>query len=271
MKPTSRTTLCAVIGDPVAHSLSPLIHNAAYAATNLDYAYLAFRVSNVQNALRGIRALGIRGASVTAPHKIEVMKFLDTIDRRAKEIGAVNTILNDGGLLSGYNTDCEGAMRALEEKISLAGKKAVLLGAGGAARAIAFGLREKGVSLCVVNRTAAKARDLARSMGARGGDFSLLAEIRKSDIVINTIPNEIISRDDSLVPDGILHPDLLAFDISYTPRETAFVAKSRKAGCDILHGYKMLLHQAVLQFEIFTGLAAPISVMEEALKSHLGI
>ena len=151
MKHDAQTIVCCLIGDPVDHSLSPSIHNAAYVALGLNYMYTAFRVTKLQEALGGIRALGIRGVSVTAPHKTRVMAYLDEIDETAQIIGAVNTIVHTDGILKGYNTDSSCAIAALEEKIILKGKRIVLLGAGGAARAIAYGLEQKGSDVLILN------------------------------------------------------------------------------------------------------------------------
>src|SRR3989344_9576570 len=206
MQLNARTTLCCVIGNPVEHSLSPTIHNAGYEAMGLNYAYFAFRVNNLQDAIMGVRALGIKGVSVTAPHKLTAMQFLDRIDDRAENIGAVNSILNQDGELIGYNTDCEGAIKALEEKTTLSGKKVVLLGAGGAARAIAFGLREKNADVLILNRTPEKAAGLAKVTNARFGDLSILDEIKTSDILINATSADISSGDNErLIPKEMLH------------------------------------------------------------------
>jgi len=148
----AQTELYGVIGNPVRHSLSPMIHNGAFRRLGWNAVYLAFEVKNVEEALRGIRGLGVRGVSVTIPFKTEVLPFLDKIEGLAKKVGAVNTIINRRGRLIGYNTDCEGALEALEERIDLRGKRVVLLGAGGAARATSFGLAERSVTLLVVSR-----------------------------------------------------------------------------------------------------------------------
>jgi shikimate dehydrogenase len=149
----AQTELYGVIGNPVQHSLSPILHNGAFKRLGWNAVYLAFEVKNLKEALRGIRGLGVRGVSVTIPFKTEVIPFLDKVEGVAKKIGAVNTIVNQGGRLIGYNTDCEGALEALEEKMNLKGKRVVLLGAGGAARAIGFGLKERDCQLIIANRS----------------------------------------------------------------------------------------------------------------------
>jgi shikimate dehydrogenase len=267
----AETRICCLIGDPVAHSLSPLIHNAGYKALGINYVYVPFRVSDIKRAVEGMRGLGIRGASVTTPHKTSVIKYLDKLDPLAEKIGAVNTIVNDSGVLTGYNTDGEGAVKALEEATTLEGKKAVLVGAGGAASAIAFGLKAKGVKLVVLNRTEAKAAKLAEKAGAEGyGNLKKLAEIASADILINATPVGMwpeIAR--SIVPKELLHNKLTVFDIVYNPRETRLIAEARERGCITVYGYKMFLYQAAKQFELFTGLKSPLKAMESALTQAL--
>ncbi len=270
MKLNTQTILCGVIGNPIIHSLSPSVHNAGYAAKKLNYAYLAFEVNDLKGAINGIRALGIKGISVTIPHKVAVMQYLDHVDDRAREIGAVNTILNDRGKLTGYNTDCEGAMKALEEKTTISGKKVVLLGAGGAARAIAFGLKEKKADVLILNRTIQKAKELALVTHARFGDLSELNEIKNCDILINATSVGLSTHTHKrIVPKDILHKNLTVFDIVYNPKETQLIIDARNAGCMIVYGYKMLLYQAVAQFELFTETAAPVHVLEKALLQGL--
>jgi len=265
------TRICCLIGDPVGHSLSPLIHNAGYQALGINYAYIPFRVSDIRGAIEGIRALGIRGASVTIPHKTKVLKYLDKLDPLAEKIGAVNTIVNEDGVLTGYNTDGDGAIQALEETTALEGKKVILIGSGGAASAIAFGLKAKGAKLVVLNRTEDKAKRLAKKVNAEGfGGLNRLPEISSADILINATPVGMPPEtDQTVIPKDLLHNRLTVFDIVYNPGETRLIAEARERGCAIVHGYKMLLYQAVKQFELFTGLKAPLKAMESALTQAL--
>jgi shikimate dehydrogenase len=251
----------------VEHSLSPLIHNAGYQALGINYAYVSFQVRDIKQAIEGIRGLGIRGASVTIPHKTSAIKYLDRLDPLAEKIGAVNTIVNDNGVLTGYNTDGDGALQALEETTSLKGKKAVLIGSGGAASAIAVGLKAKGVKLVVLNRTEAKASKLAKKVNTSGfGSLNRLSEIASADILINATPLGMWPKtDQSIILKELLHNRLTVFDIVYNPRETRLLIEARERGCNIVYGYKMFLHQAARQFELFTGLKAPLSAMESAL------
>lgn len=265
------TQICCLIGDPVEHSLSPLIHNAGYQALGINYAYVSFQVRDIKQAIEGIRGLGIRGASVTIPHKTSAIKYLDRLDPLAEKIGAVNTIVNDDGVLTGYNTDGDGALQALEEVTSLKGKRTVLIGSGGTALAIAVGLKAKGVKLVVLNRTEAKARRLAQKVNAEGsGDLKKLSEIASADILINATPVGMWPKtDQSIILKELLHDGLTVFDIVYNPRETRLLIEAREKGCAVVYGYKMLLYQAAKQFELFTGLKAPLSAMESALAQAL--
>ena len=266
MKIDAKTKICAIIGNPVEHSLSPAIHNAGYNALGLNFSYLAFRVTNLQDAISGIRSLGICGTSITVPHKTSVIQYLDEIDKTAKVIGAVNTIVNENGKLVGYNTDLQGAIKALEEKITLKGKKVVLIGAGGAAFAIAFGLRRKGVNILILNRDIEKAKTLANQTDADFGDLSRLAEIKNSDILIHATPIGMNPQADvSIVPKEYLHKDLVVFDIVYNPKDTKLIQDAQNIGCQIVYGYKMLLYLSITQFELFTKKKAPLAIMEKEL------
>jgi shikimate dehydrogenase len=263
--------VCCLIADPVEHSLSPLIHNAAYQALGMGYVYVPFRVRDIKRAMEGIRGLKIRGASITLPHKVSAIKYIDRLDPLAEEIGAVNTIVNNDGILTGYNTDCEGAIKALEEVTALEGRKAVLVGSGGAAAAIALGLRNGGAKLVVLNRTEEKAKKLAKKVGAEGsGGLEKLAEVSSADILINATPVGMWPEtDQSIIPKKLLHSRLTVFDTVYNPKETRLLSEAREKGCAIVYGYKMFLYQAALQFELFTGQRAPLGVMEYALTQAL--
>lgn len=267
----ANTKICCLIGEPVEHSLSPLIHNAGYQALGINYTYVPFRVRDIKLAIEGIKGLGIRGASITIPHKTSAIKYLDRIDPLAEAIGAVNTIVNDDGVLTGYNTDGKGALKALEEVTKLGGKKAVLIGGGGSALAIAVGLKKKGVKLVVLNRTEDKARKLAKQINAEdSGSLERLAEISSADILINaTSVGMLPETDQSIIPKELLHDRLTVFDIVYNPKETRLLIEAREKGCAIVYGYKMLLYQASKQFELFTGRQAPLPAMESALAQAL--
>ncbi len=266
------TTICGIIGFPVKHSLSPAMHNAGYAKLGLDFEYLAWEFKNVATAIKQMREQNIRGYSVTIPHKVMVMDFLDEIDEVAKNIGAVNTVVNDGGVLKGYNTDWLGCMKAIEDELKIKGKKALVVGAGGAARAVAFGLKEKGCGeLVVLNRTVEKAEVLAKIVGAdQFGKLDDLDLYRSAEIVVNTTsvgmePNV----DQSPVPAEAITQGMLVHDIVYKPRETKLIQDAKARGAAVVTGEKMLLYQGVVQFELFTGESAPVEEMAEALNQKL--
>ena len=275
MRLNAKTRLCGIIGNPVGHSLSPAMHNAAFEKLELNYAYLAFCVEDVEDvegAVRGVRALGIRGLSVTVPHKVTVMPYLDEIDPVAKSIGAVNTIVNDEGRLKGYNTDWTGFVRSIEEHVPIKGRRVALLGAGGAARAIAFGLKEKGADLTILNRTEEleMAQSLAAEIGCPFGDLSKAEIVTGADIVVNATSVGMAPLQDLTVVDtALLRPEQAVVDIVYNPLETKFLKEAEARGCKTIPGYMMLLLQGVTQFELWTGKTAPVDLMRSILVERL--
>ncbi|MDO9065837.1 MAG: shikimate dehydrogenase, partial [Chloroflexota bacterium] len=218
-------------------------------------------------AIDGIRGLGIRGVSITIPHKVSAMKLIDAIDDAAREIGAINTIVNDGGKLKGFNTDYTGALRALEEKTPLKGKRAVLIGAGGVGLAIATGLKNKGAKIVILDAVEGMAKELAGRVGAKKyGGADNLASIASADILINATPVGMFPKvKESVVPKKLLHPGLTVFDVVYNPMETKLIAEAKAAGCAVVYGHKMFLYQAAEQFRLFTGQEAPLAEMERVL------
>ncbi|MGQ9459675.1 MAG: shikimate dehydrogenase [Candidatus Bathyarchaeaceae archaeon] len=282
MEISGKTRVCGIIGDPVEHSLSPAMHNAAFQELNLDYVYVAFKVrkNELKGAIVGAKSLGIRGLNVTMPHKSTVMGYLDEIDPKARAIGAVNTILNDEGKLRGYNTDGIGALKALKENgISLNGKKLLLLGAGGAGKAIAFHVAEKVEELKILNRTTGKAKDLAEVLRKKFGkkiDGNTLSattikkELADTDIVINATSVGMHPKDDQspIIPSW-LRPDLCVMDIVYNPIETKLVKDARSVGAKVVSGVEMLVYQGVASFEIWTNRLAPVKVMKQAILDKL--
>jgi shikimate dehydrogenase len=282
MSISGKTMVCAIIGDPVGHSLSPVMHNAAFKELKLNLVYVAFTVtkSELKEAISSARILGFRGLNVTMPHKNAVMKYLDDTDSTAKSIGAVNTILNDKGRLVGFNTDGVGAMKALKENgISTEGKRLLLLGAGGAAKAIAFQAAQEVEDLLVLNRTSEKAIKLAKTLHekfgkkVKGGKFSserLKKEVKDADILVNaTSVGMLPDGNRSLVPRTLLRPDLSVMDIVYCPLETKLVMDAKAAGAKAVSGLDMLLYQGVASFEIWTNQLAPIEVMKKAALNKL--
>ncbi len=272
MRADAKTQLCGIIGNPVEHSLSPAMHNAAFEQLGLNFAYLAFRVEDVEGAIRGVRALGLRGLSVTVPHKVAVIPFLDAVDPVAQSIGAVNTVVNENGHLKGYNTDWTGFVRSLEAHVPAAGRQVVLLGAGGAARAIAFGLREKGARLTILNRTEEleMARTLAAEIGCPYGDLNRIDVVTAADVVVNATSLGMAPLQDRTVIDAAyLRPEQTVIDIVYNPMETRFLREAKARGCRTVPGYEMLLLQGVAQFELWTGKTAPVELMRTILVKRL--
>jgi shikimate dehydrogenase len=269
IKVDQHTVLYGVIGNPVRHSLSPTLHNAAFSATGLNAVYLAFEPADIEACVRGIKTLGIKGTSVTIPFKTSVIPYLSDMDPLAKRIGAVNTIVNTNGGLRGYNTDALGALRALEEEINLVGKSCILVGAGGAARAIGFILKEKGVMLSVANRSRNTGEGLARSLGC---NFIPLEDIEaaRGDILIQTTPVGMWPHvDQCLVPERILKHGMVVMDIVYRPSETRLLRMAKKRGCTTINGLRMLIHQGAEQFRLWTGMNPPVAIMNTAVKEAL--
>jgi shikimate dehydrogenase len=269
MKINGTTEIYGIIGNPVGHSLSPLMHNAAFAALGLDKVYVAFPVTDVAAALTGIKALGIRGASVTIPHKQAVIPHLDSIDPVAKKIGAVNTLVVRDNALHGCNTDWLGANRALGEVMELAGRQVLLLGAGGSARAIGFGLLEAGAQVTVANRTADKATALAAALGCPWLPLEAAATF-KADALVNATSVGMAPQVDQLpLPATAMANFPVVMDIVYAPLDTKLLTTARAAGCTVVDGLAMLLHQGAAQFEAWTGMTAPLAIMRQTLLTHL--
>ena len=270
----SQTELYGVIGNPVRHSLSPMIHNGAFRRLGWNAVYLAFEVKNIEEALRGMRGLGVRGVSVTIPFKTEVLPFLDKIEGLAKKVGAVNTIINRRGRLIGYNTDCEGALEALEEKMDLRGKRVVLLGAGGAARAIGFGLKERGVPLIVVNRSEERGWALSKELRCNYLPISSLARMKEgeleADILINATSLGMVPRDgETPIPKKFLKKGMVVMDIVYEPLQTRLLREAKEKGCVTVDGLEMLIRQGMAQFEIWTGRRLKIGEIRKDLRRAL--
>lgn len=278
------TRLCAVIGNPVSHSLSPALHNAAFNALGLDYVYVAFRVENLQSALSGMRSLeNFRGLSVTIPHKIEIMAYLDKISPLDRSIGSINTVINNAGELTGVGTDGPGALKALlDGGAKIDNAKVLLLGAGGAARAIAFTLAMNSalhqLHILDINEQMLRilSADLKNGTPADIGASvlttdTLAKQLSQADIIINCTPVGMHPREnDSIVPDQTLSPGQTVFDIVYNPLETKLLADARRSGCRVISGVEMFINQAVLQFELFTGSKAPVEVMRQVVMERLG-
>ena len=266
----SHTALYAVIGNPVRHSLSPKMHNRAFSHIGQNAVYLALPVADVAGAVSGIRAFGIRGVSVTIPHKVAIMGYLDEIDAQADRIGAINTVVNRDGILHGCNTDAWGAVKALTETTPIADKTVSIIGAGGAARAIGFGLISEGARVKILNRTREKGETLARVLGA---EFQPLTPTLRLDChaLINTTPVGMTPNTGrSPVSPKALTKEMVVMDIVYNPLKTKLLQDAEAAGCRTIDGTAMFVYQGVMQFELWTGKKAPVELMRQTVLEALG-
>jgi shikimate dehydrogenase len=265
----ANTSLFGLIGNPVAHSLSPVMHNQAFAATGCNAVYLAFCVTDLGAALKSINALNVKGLSVTLPHKVAVLEYLDDIDDLATKIGAVNTIANHNGKLTGYNTDCQGAINALQNRTTLDGKSVAIIGAGGAARAIGFGLATDAGRLTILNRTRQSGERLAADLQA---EFLPLDECqpKRYDILINTTPVGMYPNTAATpIAKQALSNEMVVMDIVYHPLNTRLLKEADDKGCLTINGVDMFVFQGAHQFELWTGKKAPVAVMRQTVLQAL--
>ncbi len=275
MATDARTTVVGVMGDPVGHSLSPLLHNAAFAALELNWISVGFEVAagNAAAALDGLRALGLAGVSVTMPHKADVAALVDERSAVAAKLGAVNCVVNRDGTLYGANTDGAGFVASLARAADFdpKGTRCLIIGAGGAARAVTLALADAGAaSVTVVNRTPAKAADVAALAGSVGhvGEPAGGALVGDAELVVNATPvgmegSGAVGADWIIAP-SLLRAGQLAADLVYVPRPTPWLAGAAAAGATTVDGLGMLVHQAAEQLELWTGLPAPVDVMWQA-------
>jgi len=280
MEISGKTKICALIGDPVEHSMSPVMHNTAYKELGLDYVYIPFRVKpeGLEPAVAGLRALNVRGFNVTIPHKVSVIPWLDGLDPLAEKIGAVNTVVNTDGELRGYNTDAEGFLQALlEHGIKPKGKRIAVLGAGGASRAITYIMVGKGARVTILNRQQELdwAEDIAqlirKDLGKEVKVYELgqlAGAIENVDILVNaTSVGMSPAAEESPVPAHLLNKIPAVFDIVYNPMETRLLREAKAAGARVIGGVDMLVWQGALAFEKWTGQKAPLDLMRgEAVK-----
>lgn len=268
------TRLFGIIGNPVTHSLSPVMHNAAFAALGLNAVYLPMQPKDPEEGYRGLRALGFVGVSITVPFKVAIIPLLDHIDPVADKIGAVNTLLfhedaQGATLCTGYNTDWIGSNHALETEIDLAGSTVLILGAGGAARAVGFGLVQAGATILVHNRTESKGRRLAGQLDATCITAKELVDVR-ADVLINTTSVGMAPDHQALPIDAkLLAHFSVVMDIVYAPLQTALLRAAEACGCRTVDGTQMLLHQGAAQCTLWTGCEAPLAVMRHALLKEL--
>jgi len=282
---SGKTRVCGVIGDPIEHTMSPVMHNAAFKELGLDYLYVSFRVRKEElgKAVESMRALNMRGLNVTTPHKVAIIPLLDKLDPLVERIGAVNTIVNDDGVLTGYNTDATGFLQALLDKgVEPEGKKVVILGAGGASRAISFILAERGAHLVILNRLLELdwAEELAQRISqifkkevkaSELNEKNLAMVLEGADILINaTSVGMSPDVDETAVPARLLKPGLIVFDIVYNPIQTRLLREAEAAGAHTIGGLDMLVWQGAIAFEKWTGEKAPLDLMKREAMKALG-
>ncbi|MDI6761950.1 MAG: shikimate dehydrogenase [Thermodesulfobacteriota bacterium] len=266
----AQTELYGIIGNPVRHSLSPILHNGVFRRMEINAVYLALEVKHLKEALSGIKALGLRGVSVTIPFKTEVFSLLDEVDEVSGKIKSVNTIVNKEGNLIGYNTDWQGAMEALEEKVNLKEKKVLLLGAGGSARAIGFGLKEKMSQIIVYNRSQNRAEALAKELGCNHCPLSSVEEM-EWDIIVNATSVGMYPHDaESPIPKEVLKKGMVVMDIVYQPLRTRLLQEAEEQGCVTIDGLEMLARQGAAQLEIWIGRRPDLKEIREDLWRALG-
>ena len=279
----SETKLLGIIGHPISHSMSPIMHNTALQDLNLNYIYLAFDIKpeNLKEAVNSIRALNIKGVNITIPHKEKIIQYLDELDSLSKKIEAVNSIKNENGKLLGKNTDAQGARTALiESGFKLKNKKVIIIGAGGAAKAVSYSLGEELEQLLIFNRTKSRAIQLAKDLAekanvnASGKEFKegiLKKEIQSTDLLINTTPIGMYPNiNASPVPLELLHDQLFVFDIIYNPLETKMIKYAKEVGCKFLGGLEMLVNQGALTFEWWTKKVPNKDLMKNIVTEFLG-
>lgn len=288
MSVNSETAIYGLFGDPVGHSKSPLMQNAAFREAGINAVYAAFRVApaDLAKAVDGIRSLGFGGVNVTIPHKVAVMDHLDDIDETARRIGAVNTVVNRNGRLVGFNTDGIGYVRSLKEEAGFEpqGRRILLIGAGGAARGVAFALAaEEPERIVVANRTVEKAAELAEAVGRASGPVVscraiALAELaglgERFDLIVNTTsigmhPDTGATPLDGEVLDRLADGAATVSDLIYNPRETRLLALARQRGAAVHGGLGMFVYQGAYAFEYWTGVPAPVNVMRETVEREL--
>ena len=277
------TNILCVIGHPIEHSMSPIMHNAALNELSLDYIYMAYDIlpSELKKAILGFKKSNVKGINVTIPHKEKILNYIDELDPLSKQIGAVNTIKNEGGVLLGRNTDALGAKQALfDAGFKIEGKKALILGAGGAARAISFALSEEIDEIFIVNRTEERAIKLANELqektkikasGMEMNGKTLRTLISSVDILINTTPIGMYPKiDTSPISKDLLHENLFIFDIIYNPLQTRLLKDAKKVGSKTLNGLDMFINQGALAFEWWTSKKPNVKLMKEKIIEQLG-
>lgn len=268
------TGLYGIIGNPVSHSMSPIIHNSAFKEKGLNNVYVPLKVSNIEDFIKEYRKLDFRGYSVTIPHKESILPFLDDIDPTARDIGAINTMVKNNGKLTGYNTDSMAAVMDLEHGLkrrhdTLHNKNVSIIGAGGAARAIAFGLKAKGCNITIYNRTLERAEKLSEDVHCSLKRFEELRNLN-ADILINTTSVGMFPKtDETPVPKDVLRTGMTVFDAVYNPIETRLLRDAREKGCHTVNGLTMFINQAAEQFRLWTNIEPPVDLMRKVVMERL--
>jgi shikimate dehydrogenase len=282
---TGKTKIVGVIGDPIEHSCSPQMHNAAFRQLDMDYVYIAFHVKaeDLKAAIDGFRALNIKGINVTIPHKQGVMPLIDELSREAELIGAVNTLVFKEDVIEGHNTDARGFIAAMREEGADVPRdgSVVVLGAGGAARAVVVSLALEGVKrISIANRTASRAIQLAADISQKTGieihgmgfdDKKLPEAIAESSLLINATSAGMDLQQPLLIDKDWLHHQLVVYDIIYNPPETRLMKVAQEKGLKTIGGIGMLVHQGAIAFELWTGQYPPVDTMRHALMKALGL
>ena len=281
---TAHTKILCIIGYPVGHSMSPIMHNAQINELGLDFVYVAFEVhpDNLEKAVQGFRALDIKGINVTIPHKETIIKYLDEIDPISEKMGAINTIKNEDGYLKAKNTDAAGAKKSLVDAgFTIEGKNIVFVGSGGAARSIAYILSKDAKKVVLTDiieeRAVTVAKEISKNMGANvegklASDKVLADEIKHADLLINATPIGMYPKEGiSPISKDLLHQELFVFDVIYNPMETQLMKEAAEIGCKTLSGLDMLINQGVIAFEWWTGKTPKSKLMKDKIIDFLGI
>ncbi len=276
----SKTRLLCLIGNPVEHSVSPQMHNAVFKSMGLDFSYVSFNVNNLSDAMKGVRALGIRGGNITLPHKTGVKKYLDVCEELSTGMNAVNTFVNDKGVLKGFNTDGLGAVKALEDEgIRIKGEKVAIVGAGGASKSISYVIAgKKPREIVILNRTPEKAESIRKAIGKFGVKAKALelsrknikTELSNSGVLINTTSVGMHPGiGETPVGKEALHKNLAVMDVVFNPLETRLLREAGSKGARTINGIGMLVNQGVLAFEIWTGKKPDAELMKEVAIASL--
>lgn len=264
----SKTDLYCIFGNPVSHSKSPLMHNSLFKENKINAIYLAFNINNIETGINAVRELNIKGVSITIPYKEKVIEFLDVVDPEAKEIGAVNTIINNNGKLFGTNTDWSGGIKPLKQ-FGIKDKRVGVIGAGGAARAIAYGIKKNQGDLTIINRNQKNGEHLSSIFNC---SFLSLAKIGEKDfdIIVNTTPLGMTPDiKNSPFDKKYLKKNMIVMDVVYNPLETQLIKDAKNQGCTTIDGLSMFINQGVKQFELWTGIKPNIPIINELLMKNI--